>query len=139
MQSTVKLNSRKRELAALAERWNMMPLERDILPAEMTLNETDLQRWIRIVNAYTGEIGGAQTAFFDCSLDIGNARWSRTVIARRGESKEGLLGAIGGDYVVQRAGAWQAVFRPRGTFNINRPFMPVKQIESALSNLSTIG
>lgn len=135
-QSALNLSGRKRKLAMLAERWNMMPLERDTLPAGMTLSETDLRRSVRTVNAYVGEIGGAQIAFFDCSLDIGNARWSRTVIARRGESSAGLLGAIGGDYVVQRAGDWQAVFRPRGVFNINRPFMPAEQLETALSNLS---
>jgi hypothetical protein len=49
VQSLVKLNARARELAALAERWGMMPLERDMLPAGMTLNGTDLQRWLRIV------------------------------------------------------------------------------------------
>lgn len=138
-QSTLKLSGRKRKLAMLAERWNMMPLERDTLPAGMTLSETDLQRWMRIVNVYLGEIGGAQIVFFDCTLDIGSARWSRTVIARRGESSAGLLGAIGGDYAVQRAGGWQAVSRPRGAFNINRPFMPVEQLETALSNLSKNG
>jgi hypothetical protein len=138
-QSAVKLNGRRRELAALAERWGMMPLERDMLPAEMTLNGTKLQRWVRIVNVYVGAIGGAEVAFFDCSSDIGSARWSRTVIARRSESVAGLLGAIGGEYVVERAGEWQAVFRPRLGFNINRPFMPVQQIESTLSNLSKLG
>lgn len=107
LQSALKLTTRVRELAALAERWGMMPLERDMLPAGMTLNGTQLQRWVRIVNVYVGEIGGAQIAFFDCSVDIGNARWSRTVIARRGESAAGLLGAIGGDFVVERAGEWQ--------------------------------
>jgi hypothetical protein len=138
-QSALKLSGRKRELAMLAERWNMIPLERDTLPAGMTLSETDLRRWVRIVNPYLGEAGGTQVAFFDCSLDIGSARWSRTVIARRGESSAGLLGAIGGDYVVERAGEWQAVFRPRGVFNVNRPFMPAEQIETALSNLGKIG
>ena len=138
-QSALNLGGRKRELAALAERWNMMPLERDTLPTEMTLSATDLRRWVRIVNVYLGEIGGAQIAFFDCSLDIGSARWSRTVIARRGESGAGLLAAIGGDYVVERAGEWQAVFRPRGVFNVNRRFMPAEQLETALRNLSKIG
>jgi len=138
-QSLVKLNSRARELAALAERWGMMPLERDMLPAGMTLSGTDLQRWMRIVNVYVGEIGGAQIAFFDCSLDIGSARWSRTVIARRGESAAGLLGAVGADYVVERAGEWQAVFRPRQTFNINQPFTRVQQLETTLENLSKLG
>jgi hypothetical protein len=138
-QSALNLSGRKRKLAMLAERWNMMPLERDTLPAGMTLSETDLRRSVRTVNAYVGEIGGAQIAFFDCSLDIGNARWSRTVIARRGESSAGLMGAIGVDFVVQRAGDWQAAFRPRGAFNINRPFMPAEQLETALSNLTKIG
>jgi hypothetical protein len=138
-QSAVKLNTRARELAALAERWDMMPLERDMLPAGMTLNGTQLQRWMRIVNVYVGEIGGAEIVFFDCSVNIGNARWSRTVIARRGASTAGLLGAIGGDYVVERAGEWQAVFRPRQGFNVNRPFMPVQQIECTLSNFSKMG
>jgi len=138
-QSAVSLGGRKRELAALAERWGMVPLERDMLPAGMTLNGTQLQRWMRIVNVYVGEIGGAQIAFFDCSLDIGSARWSRTVIARRGESAAGLLGAIGADFVVERAGEWQAVFRPRQVFNINRPFMRVQQLETALTNLSKLG
>lgn len=139
VQSTLKLGGRKRKLADLAQRWNMLPLGRDTLPPGMTLNETDLRRWIRIVNVYLGRVGDAEIAFFDCSLDIGNARWSRTVIARRGESNTGLLGAIGGEYVVERAGEWQAVFRPRAAFNINRPFTPVEQIETALSNLSKIG
>lgn len=138
-QSAVNLNRRARELGALAERWGMMPLERDMLPAGMTLNGTDLQRWVRIVNVYVGEIGGAEIAFFDCSLDIGNARWSRTAIARRGESAAGLVGAIGGDYVVQRAGEWQAVFRPRQRFNINRPFMRVQEMETTLGRLSKLG
>lgn len=117
----------------------MMPLERDMLPAGMTLNGTQLQRWVRIVNVYVGEIGGAEIALFDCSVDIGNARWSRTVIARKGESTVGLLGASGGDYVVERAGEWQAVFRPRQAFNINRPFLRVQQVETTLSNLSKLG
>ena len=138
-QSAVSLGGRKRELAELAQRWGMMPLERDMLPAGMTLSGTQLQRWMRIVNVYVGEIGGAQIAFFDCSVNIGNARWSRTVIARRGESAAGLLGAIGGDFVVERAGDWQAVFRPRQIFNINRPFMRVQQLEAALTNLSKLG
>lgn len=139
VQSVVKLNGRARELAALAARWGMMPLEQDMLPAGLTLNGTQLQRWARIVNVYAGEIGGAEIAVFDCSLDIGSARWSRTVIARRGESTAGLLGAIGGEYVVERAGEWQAVFRPRQVFNINRPFMRVQQIETTLSNLNKLG
>lgn len=139
VQSAFSLGGRKRALAELAQRWNMMPLERDMLPAGMTLNGTDLHRWVRIVNVYTGEIGGAEVAFFDCSLDIGSARWSRTVIARRGESAGGLLGAIGSDFVVERAGEWQAVFRPRQLFNINRPFMAVDQIETSLRNLSKLG
>ena len=139
LQSALKLGSRKRKLTDLAQRWNMLPLSRDTLPAGLTLNETGLCRWVRIVNSYQGQIGEAEIAFFDCSLDIGNARWSRTVIARRGESNSGLLGAVGGEFVVERAGEWQVAFRPRGTFNINRPFMPVDQIETALSNLSKIG
>jgi hypothetical protein len=139
LQSALKLTTRVRELAALAERWGMIPLERDMLPAGMTLNGTQLQRWVRIVNVYVGEIGGAQIAFFDCSLDIRNARWSRTVIARKGESAAGLLGAIGSDFVVESAGEWQAVFRPRQRFNINRPFLPVGQLETALGNLSKLG
>ncbi len=139
VQSLVKLNARARELAALAERWGMMPLERDMLPAEMTLNGTDLQRWLRIVNVYVGEIGGAEVAFFDCSSEIGSARWSRTVIARKGESTAGLLGAIGGEYVIERAGEWQAVFRPRQRFNVNRPFLPAGQLDTALKNLSKLG
>lgn len=138
-QSLLKLNTRARELAELAERWGMMPLERDMLPAGMTLNGTQLQRWMRLVNVYVGQVGGAEIAFFDCSLDIGSARWSRTVIARRGESAAGLLGAIGGDSVVEHAGEWLAVFRPRQGFNINRPFMPTGQLETALSNLSKLG
>ena len=139
LQSALKLTTRVRELAALAERWGMMPLERDMLPAGMTLSGTQLQRWLRIVNVYVGEIGGAEIAFFDCSVDIGNARWSRTVIARKGESVAGLLGAIGADFVVERAGEWQAVFRPRQVFNINRPFMRVQQLEITLTNLSKLG
>jgi len=138
-QSLVKLNTRARELAALAERWGMMPLERDMLPAGMTLSGTQLQRWMRIVNVYVGEVGGVQIAFFDCSLDIGSARWSRTVIARRGEPVAGLLGAVGADYVIERAGDWQAVFRPRMRFNINRPFLPVEQLDIALNHLSKLG
>jgi hypothetical protein len=47
--------------------------------------------------------------------------------------------SIGRDSVVERAGEWQAAFRPRGAFNINRPFMPAEQLEIALSNLSKIG
>jgi len=139
LQSALKLTTRARELAALAERWGMMPLERDMLPAGMTLSGTQLQRWVRIVNVYVGEIGGAQIAFFDCSLDIGNARWSRTVIARKGDSAAGLLGAIGGDFVVECAGEWQAVFRPRQKFNINRPFTSVQRIDTSLINLSKLG
>ncbi len=139
LQSALKLTTRVRELAALAERWGMMPLERDMLPAGMTLSGTQLQRWLRIVNVYVGEIGGAEITFFDCSVDIGNARWSRTVIARKGESVAGLLGAIGADFVVERAGEWQAVFRPRQVFNINRPFMRVQQLEIMLTNLSKLG
>lgn len=138
-QSAVSLGGRRRALAELAQRWGMMPLERDMLPAGMTLNGTQLQRWMRIVNVYVGEIGGAQIAFFDCSVNIGNARWSRTVIARRGESTAGLLGAIGGDFVAERAGEWQAVFRPRQVFNINRPFLRVQDLETALSHLSRLG
>jgi hypothetical protein len=139
IQSALKLTGRRRQLADLAQRWSMMPLGRDTLPPGMTLSETDLRPCMRIVNAYVGQIGEAQIAFFDCSLDIGRARWSRTVIARRGQSSSGLVGVIGSDCVAQRAGEWQAVFRPRGVFNINRPFMPVEQIETALSNLGKIG
>ena len=109
LQSALKLTTRVRELAALAERWGMMPLERDMLPAGMTLSGTQLQRWLRIVNA------------------------------RKGESVAGLLGAIGADFVVERAGEWQAVFRPRQVFNINRPFMRVQQLEITLTNLSKLG
>lgn len=139
LQSALKRTTRVRELAALAQRWGMMPLERDMLPAGMTLSGTQLQRWMRIVNVYLGQIGGAEIAFFDCSVDIGNARWSRTVIARKGESATGLLGAVGGDFVVECAGEWQAVFRPRQVFNINRSFMRVQQLETALTNLNKLG
>lgn len=136
LQSRFSLDRRKQALASLADRWKLMP-NGDSLPLGMTLQNTELRGWMKVRNSYTGMINGREVAFFDLSLDIGQARWSRTVIARRGEDVLGAAPLGQPELMEQSAGEWRILFEPRHLLNVNRPFMPVERVEAALQQLAT--
>jgi len=80
------------------------------LPASFPLYGTSSGLARSISRACAGEVNRREVLFFDCRLGYGKGRFSRTVVALRGERADFGTARFGPDLLTEEVGGWTLVY-----------------------------
>ena len=105
------------------------------IPASMNFRETGLAGVSSTWNVIHGDQNGAFVIAFDCRIGKGKGSWRRTVIAAR--SSREVFGSAKFDtsLVVERAGEWTILYRPKKLSLSDGGLMPAEEIKAHVENV----
>ena len=108
---------RKKDIREFALRLGFTYLD-SALPTSFPLHRTSSSRARSISGAGAGELSHKEILFFDCELGHGKGRFSRTVVAMRGERADFGAARFGPDLSTEEVGGWTVVYGERRLLQI---------------------